>query len=212
MALTHLNTSVFAGNGFAFGLFDEHKLFGGELDSGKQVKFGQFALFSYLDGKGWFEITPERIDLKYFSSDIVPDILLDAATSVIEMIKSAHEKIQVSNFGVNCDTVFSQELIGENGISFCSKLISPTFVNLVKEADNPLIGGGGTMYTIMGGLQYGVRIEPEADSKGKNLFVAVNGDQTINAENSLDATLGQVDDFRAYTQRLHRRIAQAKGE
>lgn len=211
MALTHLNTSVFVGSGFTFGMFDERKLFGGQLDPGKQANLGQFALYSYLNGAGWFEVTPERVDIRYLSPDIMPNKLVAATKAVIEMIEAAHGEFQVLHFGMNCDTAFSQELIGENGISFCSKLISSTFVNLVKETDAPLIGGGGAIYTIMDELQYGIKMEPEAESKGKNLFVQINGHQDINAENSLGATLSQVSNFRAYVQRLHRRIAQAKG-
>ena len=214
MALIHLNTSVFVGRGFASSFFDEHKLFGGESDPEEELKLGHFALFSYLKGEATFEVTPERIDLRLVSPDIAPDALLEATKAVIEMIEPVQEKIQVSHFGMNCDTVFSEEIVGENGINFCSKLIAPAFVNLAKEADSDFspIPGGGVVYTIISGLQYGIRIEPEGNSEGKNLLVSVNGHKDIDSENTLKATLNQAGNFRAYVQKLHARIAQAKGE
>ena len=205
MALSHQNSLVFVGGEFPVEMFDERAVFNGDLDRGAQVRMGPMGQFSYSAGTYRFEIAPPRIDLKHQGAGIIPDVLVEAANTVATVIEPARRAVLVSGFGMNCDTVFDRESIGTNGREFCSRLIHEQFSNLVGTTS------GEAMARIRfdeGGVRYEVRIEPHGNSRGENLFVAVNGHQMVSSDERLDSKFesDRLQAFRDYVLGLHQRI------
>ena len=205
MTLAHQNSLVFVGGEFPVEMFDERALFGGNLDRGAQVRIGPMGQFSYSAGTYRFEIAPPRIDLKYFGVEIVPEVLVEAASIVAELIEPARGAISVSGFGMNCDTVFDRESIGTSGLEFCSQLISEWFTQLVGTTSGGPMAG---VHFENGGVRYQVRMEPHANTTGESLFVAVNGHQVVGSGERLGSKFGpdRLQAFRGYVQELHQRI------
>ena len=204
MAQTHLNNTVLVGNGFPIELFDERKIFDGNLDHGSQVKLGQFAQYNYLSGTSSLTVTPDRVDIRsHTSDDIIPDVLVEATTTIFKMIEPVRDALQVTGFGMNCDSVFNQQRTDINGTQFCSQLINQNFINLVAK---PNLVGMGRIQFRENKMSYTVRIEPDSQSHGANLYVAVNGHQEVSKDDLLASKLKQVNNFRSYVQKLHNRI------
>ena len=210
MALIHTSSLVFVGGPFSLSMFDERELFGGDLDSDQVVKIGPFGLFVYSSGKHRFEVRPDRVSLTCVDSSIVPQEVVEAANTVANRIEPVRQVIRILGIGVNCDTIFSKEFCGMNGLDFCSRLISPQLADLVGGDSMEAIGR--IRFASDAGLRYDVRIEPHTNSGGENLLVAVNGHQDVNAGEILGSKLNKAGVFTDYVTKLHDRISISKGE
>lgn len=210
MAISRMSSLVFVGGQFPVELFDERALFDGDLDQGVQIKVGPIGQFSYLSGTYRFEVTPPRIDLKHNGACIIPEALVNAATTVAEIIQPVRKAATVSGFGMNCDTIYDRATTGVSGVDFCSRLVSTRLAELAGEASSE-----ATARVRFGNeeIQYDVRFEPHAESGGENLLVAVNGHQAVSSGDDLDSKLRRdlVQKFREYIRALERRIGDTDG-
>ena len=203
----YINSIVFVGDRFPVELFDEHELFGRNLDKENQVKLGgQFAQFSYGGGKYKFTVMQNRIDLAYNGPHVLPNILVESARIVANKIDSMRSMIQINGVGMNCDVVFDRQSINKDGISYCSNLIRPQFAKLVgaTPSNNPLPMGKIVFTDEV--MRYEVRIEPDFSSNGENLFVATNGHQVVSREERASLKLEHFSAFKAYVRKFHNRI------
>lgn len=203
----YINSIVFVGDRFPVELFDEHELFGRNLDKENQVKLGgQFAQFSYGEGKYKFTVMQNRIDLAHNGPHVLPNILVESAKIVAKKIDSVRPMIQINGVGMNCDVVFDRQSINKDGISYCSNLIRPQFAKLVgaTPSNNPLPMGKIVFTDEV--MRYQVRIEPDSGSRGKNLFVAINGHQVVRKGERTRLKLEHFSAFKAYVQKSHQRI------
>lgn len=204
----HLSSIVFVGNDFAAKMFDERKLFDAEPDRERQVRVGPFAQFSYSSGSYQFACTPERIDLKYIGPSILPEEVIVATERVILALDNARGAISISGFGMNCDTVFEKQLIPTDGRSFCLGLVNRS--NAQRLFDTSFTAEERFRFTLNSVL-FSVRIEPHWRSDGDNLFVSVNGHQSVSPNDTWDSKMTKVDTFRKMVSELHYKISTLEG-
>ncbi len=203
MAQTYMSSLVFVGGEFPLAMFDERALFDSHLDT-DQLKAGPIGRFSYSSGLYRFNVTPGRIDLICQNTDILPQAVVDSAKIIAEVIEPARGAVRVSGVGMNCDTVFNQQYCGMKGVSFCSRMFDPRIADLVGAP--PIDTRAGVRFR-KDEVLYDVRIEPEANSSGENLYIAVNGHQEVKPNDRLEMKMNHIGDFRAYVLALHQRIA-----
>ena len=209
MAQTYMSSLVFVGGEFPLAMFDERALFDGHLDP-DQLKAGPIGQFSYSSGLYRFNVTPERIDLACQSTLLLPQAVVDAARIIADVIEPARGAVRISGFGMNCNTVFDQQYCGMSGASFCSRLFDSRMSVLVGAS--PIDAFGRARFR-KGEVLYDVRIEPEVNSGGEDLYIAINGHQDVKLEERLEMKMNHIGDFRAYVMAFHRRIADsAKSE
>lgn len=203
MELIHTTSLVFVGGQFSPAMFDERDVFNVRPDP-DQVRIGQqIGQFTYLSGKYQLQVTSERIELMGTGPQIVSNELVEAGQRVVQEIEPARKAVQVSGLGMNCHTVFDQQVSSITGKSFCSRLVSPDASTLVRASSvDPLLH----LRFIEGALTFSIRLEPQINSRGQNLYVAVNGHQDVNSEEQLNTKLSRVDAFRAYIEAFHQRI------
>ena len=207
MALLHSSSLVFVGK-FPEDMFDERELFGGRLDPGGRMRVGSIMECNYDGGMYQFHVAPDRIDLRANVPDIVPETLIDAARFIARELESARRAVRILGFGMNCDTVFDRHLLGVNGLEYCLSLAAPQITTLI---DAELANSLTRVQFIRDELRYEVRVEPHFISNGDNLYVAVNGHQEVNTDDSLDAKFQHIDAFRHYVEEFHRRIVKTEG-
>ncbi len=199
----HLCSVVFVGGEIPPSTFDERKLFGGRLDP-EQIRVGPIAQFGYASNQYRFEVAPNRIDIKETQAlNILSDELMAAAQAVAEMLGPIRQAIPVTGVGLNCDSVFRSHAIGTKGSNLCSRLLhdeAATFfgAHLIQ----PFVRAR----FLQGTLTYDVKVEPHVQSRGEDLFVAVNGHKDIAVTDSIDYFLAQAVPFREYAHNLHQRI------
>ena len=210
MEMIHTTSLVFVGGQFSPAMFDERAVFNVRLDP-DQVRIGQqIGQFTYSSGKYHFQVTPERIDLKCAGPTIIPDELVKAGERIVQEIEPARKALQVSGVGMNCDTIFDQQVPNITGKIVCSRLVSPSAYNLVGSSSVDSLLQMRFKEDVM---SFSVRIEPHFSSRSQNLYVAINGHQNVGLEEQLNTKLNQVGIFRAYIEALHQRITRTmKGE
>ena len=206
MPIEQLNSFVFVGQ-FPFGFIDERELFGGNVDPESVAKINPIIQCTYLSGKFHFSATPNRIDVGADEDSIVSEELEAAANSVAKKIDELRSFVSVKGMGLNCDVVFGQDSIGMSGVDYCAKLMSLGFANLIGASD--IQSKCGFAFTA-NSLNFEVRFEPHVNSKGEQLFVAVNGHQSVSGNETLDRKFSSVSEFRDYVEALHRRIGEQR--
>ena len=203
MEQAHICSVVFVGGEIPPATFDESALFGGQLDP-EQVKVGPIAQFGYASNRYRFEVSPNRIDIKETAaSSILSDELMKAARAVAEMLAPIRRAIPVTGVGMNCDSVFNSRVIGTKGTNFCSRLVRDETLDLF---DAPLIQPFIRARFLQASLTFDVRMEPHLQSRGEDLFIAVNGHQNVAPGDPLDHALAQDSIFREHVLGLHQRI------
>ena len=201
VTLSHISTLVFVGT-FPDNMFDERDLFEGRIDPG-YVRAGPIIQCSYASGEYQFRVTPDRVDLMARGSDIVSEALVEAAQLIVGQIDAAGRVAPVSGFGMNCDTTFPRHLIGAAGTDYCASLLAPRVRTIVgEESFNPM----ARVQFSRGPFRYDVRIEPHVQSRGENLYVAVNGHQAVGQGDLLVSKFEPTDTFRSFVKELHQRI------
>ena len=204
MPINYLSSIVFVGGQFAASMFDERELCNGfgPLE-GDQIKAGPIGRFRYSRGQYEFLIAPDRVDIRCHESAILPEALITAAQKIIKRLEPARSAVPVSGVGFNCDVVFGSGEIGCNGKDWCHSL-----------TDSPRTRGiftfpttsSSTFSFLVNNVRYAVRLEPEAQSRGENLFVAINGHQDLAATDPLENRLQVVGEVRSKVAELHRRL------
>jgi len=200
-----LNSIVFLGDQFTTTMFDERILFEdiGQIDR-DQLKNGPLGHFTYENGRYQLQVTPPRIDIKYHGPEILPEELAKVAYRIAEVLKPLLKVIPVTAVGINCDTVFEPDMVGQSGIEFCDQLaINPLSRKLIQH--EPFFAA--TQFTFEDQqIRYAIKIEPHPSTKGKNLFVAVNGHQAFTDQEDLHDKLSAIQHVRTYIAHLHQRI------
>lgn len=203
-----LNSIVFVGSDFKADLFDERDLCEGgfgPLDK-EPIKAGPIGRFSYSGSKYEFWIAPDRIDIRCHDTDIIPSSLLKVTTQqIIAVLEPIKKAVQVSGVGINCDAILTpREIGGREGGDFCRALTDTAFsqVFLPEQPFNAAV----TYSFAKGDLRCNIRIEPEATSQGRNLFLAFNGHQSVTVADSLEGKLEVADSIRDEVRALYSRL------
>ena len=195
----YLNTVVVVGDRFDPAMFKAEDFFDGSVDAGQMV-VGPVARYSYHSNRCGFNSSPNRIDLTVRGDEIMPEELREAARALLEGLDSIRRAVTITGVGMNCD--FS--LPGQNGIALSNKMANLELIQAITRAPTPR---ATTVTTYQRGeLQYTLRIEPEPQSQGQNLFAAINGHQTIGQTDPLMPTLNQYTAFREYVKKTQARI------
>lgn len=198
----NLNTVVVVGDRFDPGMFRPEEFFGGAPDSERTVLVGPIAQFSYHSGRCGFSLSPNRIDLSVQSPHIMPDELCSAAEHLTQSLEKIRKAVQINGIGLNCDAKI--DTIEHSGADICNRLSQVSLLTSITGAEVPQCLTR-VRYEI-GNLLYSVNIEPEAQSQGKNLWVAVNGHQDIVPTDELSAKIVRSLGFRQHVGDLHERI------
>ena len=197
----NLNTVVIVGDRFDPAMFAPENFFGGSVDPDRMV-VGPIAQFGYHSGRCRFAVNPSRIDLSVRSVEIMPDELRLAAEQLVQSLEKIRTAVEINGFGLNCDATIVTT--NHTGAEICNRLFQIDLLKKITEASMPQ--GYTQVKYIQGELIYSVRIEPEAQSEGNNLYVAVNGHQAVVPTDQLERKLGHSLDFRQHVGDLHDRI------
>ena len=197
-----MSSIVFVGGNFPINMFDERQVFGGNLDEDSQLKVGPVGQFKFSGGMYAFEITPNRIDLKSYKQELIPDEMSTAARGIADKLDKVRTAIPVTGVGLNCEIVYGAEAIGVEGSEYCKRLGAEYLkelagTNAVQPFTRMRFGSGPIVYEI--------RIEPEEKSAGRNLYVAANAHQNIGAE-LLNEKLDAISEFKKYMTEFHARL------
>ena len=205
MPKSALSTIVFVGKEFKPSMFDERVLAHefGSLE-GEQIKAGPIGQFNYARGQFW--ITPDRVDLRCREQrEILPERIIEAARKVADEIEPMRKAVPISAVGINCDTVFYSEEVHQEGREFCHALTdTDLFHQFLPEQDESKVSVAFTF--LSDAVQYNIRLEPENGSRGRNLFVAINGHQKVTPGDQLGDKLSAVEAVKAQIERIHNQI------
>lgn len=201
-----MSSIVFVGEQFPRNMFDEREVFGGKLDEDGQIKIGPVGQFRYSRGMYTFDVTPNRIDLKAFKQEIMPEEITEAAKLVGEKLDQVRIAIPVKGVGLNCDIAYDRTKIGMSGNEYCATLGTTKLVELAGTND---IQSFSRMRFQKGSMIYDIRIEPEINSEGEKLYIAVNGHQNVEDE-PLSAKFKAIGEFRDYIEKFDERFSVKK--
>ena len=197
----NFNAAVVVGDRFHPEMFAPEEFFGGAVDTERMI-VGSVAQFTYHSGRCRFELNPNRIDLLVRSTEIMPDELLSAADRLVQSLETIRKAVEINGFGLNCDTTLMATQ--GTGAEICNRLFRIDLLKKITKASKPQ-GFTQVKYS-RGEVLYGVRIEPENQSQGQNLYVAVNGHQTVASTDTLREKLAHSLDFRRHVGDIHDRI------
>ena len=174
-------------------------LFGGSVDPGRTV-VGPMANYTYDSGRCAFSLNPSRIDLGVRGPDIMPDELRNTAEGLVSELDAIRVAVTVTGLGLNCNVALPRQ----NGTALSNQMANLELMKVVAGASTPQAMTVATYER--GALKYSLRIEPEAQSQGQNLFVAINGHQAVGPTDLVRPTLDHFNAFREYVKELHARI------
>ncbi len=187
-------------------MFNEKMLFDGEVDHQNILRIGPLWQTNYKGGRYTFSILPDRVDVKENAAqEILAPELMNSAETVSKMIEPFMQTGQVTGVGMNCDTVFGINLLGETGTSYCAKLAHSRFDVLIGEKNS----SGQRLVRARfskGPVINDIRIEPLAQSVGRDLWVALNAHQNVTAGTLFGDVFSHAEDVRRYVTGLHTRI------
>ena len=204
---------VFVGEEFSVNLISENDLEShlGELDTEGLIKVGPVGQFFYSSHKFQLTVAPDRIDLKGFNVAFLQEELLSAARAIISVLNPVRNIVRVTGFGMNCDTLFQQNEVGQTGTSFCmERLISSDSLSFV--GGEPYMATTARFCFLRPPIRFDVRFEPHLGSEGRQLVVAVNGHQEVSQQVPLLDLLDAVPTVREYVDGLHNRIFTPEGK
>ena len=200
----YVNSFVVVGDRFDPGMFNPEEFFGGRVDPAGRLQVGPVALFTYHGGRCSFGVNPQRVDVTSRSIDVMPDELHEAASQLLETLKPIRSAVSVMGLGFNCEGI----LVGrrQTGVDAVNGIVS---IDNVRSITGVAESGVSTMtfqYSD-GALRYSLRIEPEVQSEGRNLFVAINGHQVVAPDDRLKPKLRRFSSFQSSVRAIHERIA-----
>lgn len=199
----YVNAVVVVGDRFDPAMFKPaEQFFGGAVDPG-QMLVGPIAQFGYRGGQCAFALNPGRIDLTMRSEhEVMPEELLAAGRELINTLMKIRSAVTITGLGLNCDTVFRAP---PTGVEIVDRLVRADAIRKVTGERTSQVATTTIRY-VRGPLTYSLRIEPEVQSAGRNLFIAVNGHQDIAPEHRLGTKLRHFPEFRKHVKDLHARI------
>ena len=199
---------VFVGNGFVRQLFSEQELFP-EPMSKDYTAVGSVAEYAYGSNTYRFSVTPVKIVLQHNSDTVFSEELVGAVHRVADTLQSQSQGHGVTGLGLNFETVFTQGDGGRTGRDFCMDLCE---AERVHQAIGSMFHDVQFQVVVLsGGVQYTLRIEPHIDSRGANLFFAVNGHQNVGQIDDLPSKLNKAASARDYTLSVSDRLAREFG-
>ena len=132
----------------------------------------------------------------------MPKELWDAGRVLVRTLGKIRIAVKINGLGLNCDTVL---LAPEKGIDAVKRLLDTDMAKRVT--GNPESWGASTTIRYKresDPLIYSLKIEPDSQSDGRNLVVAVNGHQDIAPEHPVN--LNQFVQSRKHVKEIHARI------
>ena len=188
---------VFVGDSFSRQLFDEHGLFPKPMAK-DYTAVGQVAVYSYGSNTYRFSVFPERITLDHNSDSILSDELVRAAEQVVAELGAQSRGHGVTGLGFNFEAVLPQSTNGVAGTEFCMGMYDSDQVA-------GAIGSGFHetrchVVVLRGAVRYALMIEPHVSSGGANLYLSVNGHQSVAATDDLPSKLTEAENAREYIQ------------
>ena len=209
-----INALVFVGREFSASMFDESLLCQdfGQLDK-EPIKAGPIGRFSYSRGKYEFMIAPDRVDIRCSEqSAILPDKFISGGRRLAEVVERVRKVAPVTGFGINCDASFySQEIDNRRGDEFCQRLMDTPLSQHIL-AEHPGFKPTAIFIFVSGAIRYTVRIEPEAATTGRDLFLAINAHQNVTIDDNLNDQMNAVNDVIAKVRHLHGQIISSQGK
>ena len=200
----YVNSFVVVGDRFDPGMFSPEQFFGGQVDLAGRVLVGPIAQITYRGGQCSFGLNPQRIDVTVRSDEVMPEELHGAAAQLLDTLTTIRSAVSVTGLGFNSDGT----LVGRRrtGLDAINDIFSKDTAREITGVDRSMVSTMTFQYD-NGPLRYAVRIEPEAQSAGRNLFVAINGHQAIVAADHLKPKLRRYASFRTSVEGIHERIA-----
>ena len=195
-------------------MFDEQALCDdfGDLEKESQIKAGPIGQFRYSRGIYEFFVAPDRIDIRCRMDSLLPDTLIVGARKIATVLDPVKRAAAIAGVGINCDAVFRAQEIGRtNAAEWCQSLLDqPAAFGLLGHRFVPFLT---CVFRLSSSpVQYSVRLEPDAQSSGADLSVAVNGHQNVEATRPLWESLDAAQEVREQVVTLHERISRlAKG-
>ena len=203
--MTYVNTVVIVGDRFDPGMFQAEEFFGGEIDPGRFV-VGPIAQYSYDSAQQTFELKPNRIDLVDRSDKIMPQELQEEAEKLVAALKQIRAAVSITGAGFNCDAVISIPPPA-SGTKIIHQLVK---MNVVTQ-----ITGESTDHAVFANIQYmreqlmySLRFEPDNQTQGQNLLIAINGHQTLEPNELFEQKLSRYQQFRNHVREIHGRITE----
>ncbi len=193
-----LSTVVVVGDRFDPIMFKVDQIWEGGMDSGATI-IGPIAQVTYASGRCAFELNPNRIDVKVQGEEVMPEELRLVAKRLVDTLEGIRAAVSITGIGLNCDFAFPTS--SQTGKEIANQLLTMNTMKKLTEA-SPQATSASIQYDL-GGLSYTVRFEPEAQSGGQNLYVAINGHQNVVPSDSLATKLNQFAAFRDHVEALH---------
>lgn len=188
------------GDRFTHELFDTKRFFDASPDRGGSTVLGPVAEYTYRSGTCRFELNPARIILAVRDEEVVPQVLTKAG-AYLGMILDEHRSVMpITALGFNCDTTLERQ----SGVELSNRMLNMDLFEELSEAEQ--LSGRSIITFQRDDVQYFLRIEPDVNSQGRNLFVAVNAHQTLSPDVSLESALRPLNKFAKYAKKLYARI------
>ena len=208
-----VNSLVFHGHDLAVSMFeaqDFREAFGSPAE--EQLIVGSMGRFRYARGDYEVRIDEDRIELLSHSRALLlPEALMQAAQKVV--LKIAPVRSTVSAVGINCDCVFPASEIGQNGVRFCGALTdSPLAHQFAAQPLATSMTTGVTFALLFDSVWYTVRLEPEAESQGKDLVVSINAHQRVEATDQLEEKVRAFVSIRSRVLAIHNHLKKLQSE
>lgn len=193
------NAVVVVGERFDPGMVSPERLFDRAVDPTRLLA-GPIAQYTYGSGVCAFQLTPDRIVVSTQSQEVLPEELRLAADKLFFDLENIRAAIDVNGVGLNCDAVLPMS--ANKGREISNSLTQ--FDMLRDIAGMPHMAEAKTSLVYdLNGVVCTLRIEPEHESGGQNLFVAVNGHQNVNQSFALAKTLDAFTLFRNHVESIH---------
>lgn len=196
------NMVVLVGDHFNAAMTSPERLFDKDMDPDRYW-VGTHGQFTYGSGTCGLSVSPNRIELTVYSEEVMPDDLISATGRLLVILDSIRVAITVSGMGFNCDSVIPTT--ERSGTDISNSLARLDQLKKIADVSTPMTSHTSSIYNL-GNILYNLRIEPENASNGRNLYVAVNGHQSVDESSSLTSKLDECDPFRNHVRSLHDNI------
>lgn len=196
------NMVVLVGDHFNAAMTSPEQLFDKDMDPDRYW-VGTHGQFTYGSGTCGLSVSPNRIELTVYSEEVMPDDLISATGRLLVILDSIRVAITVSGMGFNCDSVIPTT--ERSGTDISNSLARLDQLKKIADVSTPMTSHTSSIYNL-GNILYNLRIEPENASNGRNLYVAVNGHQSVDESSSLTSKLDECDPFRNHVRSLHDNI------
>ena len=214
--LFHHSSLAITGERFSPTIFDERALFSGEPEPDSTLQYGpeKMAEFSYRGKAQLFSCNGERVDLRSSGSDdfdIFPADLIDSARQVINSIEAVRKAVRLKYVTWGCSFVFPPVGNAMLGKDLCLGLAQETRLNDLFGMVPDFFSAH--MRAELDNQSFEIVVEPHFETKGRSLFLAVNGTQSVfDPEPLVDKMKGFItvkEKSLAYAQQLHTEMSGA---